>query len=355
MIYYRKNGKNYNSSGENIPKISVVMPIYKGDKYLSEAVDSILNQTFSDFEFIIICDDPSDETRYLLDKYRQKDSRMKVHYQEKQGLVNSLNKGISLSKGEYIVRMDADDISLPNRLIKQVKFMDENPEVGISGTAVKTFGDELHVWKYPCDHDTIVCNMLFQCSIAHPTVIVRKSIFCQNRFSYHENESYAEDYGLWIRTAKVTKLANIPDILLYYRFHASNTNRHAQKDMSDEMRLSQIRQLGISPTKLESEIHEAISDFRYEKSEEFIHSAKSWLEKLQAANSKMSIYPEPAFSKVLANNWYYVCCNSGYSGVNSWNLFYKCNLSKSANILYTQKAVLLLKPVLTSLGALPRT
>ena len=113
-------------AGIHPPKISVLMPIYKGDEYLSAAVDSILNQTFSDFEFIIICDDPTEKTRQILDKYKQSDSRIRVYYQEREGLVNSLNRGCSLAQGEYIARMDADDISLPERFEKQVKFLDSN-------------------------------------------------------------------------------------------------------------------------------------------------------------------------------------------------------------------------------------
>ena len=95
MIYCLTNDTNLiKDVGENIPKVSVVMPVYKGDDYLSEAVDSIINQTFSDLEFIIICDDPTDKTRDILDKYKQEDSRVKVYYQKRQGLVNSLNKGV---------------------------------------------------------------------------------------------------------------------------------------------------------------------------------------------------------------------------------------------------------------------
>lgn len=322
------------------------MPVYKGDKYLPESVESILNQTFYDFEFIIICDDPTEMTRLILDNYQQDDSRIKIYYQERQGLVNSLNRGISFSQGEYVARMDADDISLPNRVEKQVKFMDDNPEIGISGTAVESFGDGHHVFKYPCDHNTMISQMLFTCPLCHPSVIIRKSIFCQKNLSYDQNESYAEDLGLWIRAAKVLKLANIPDVLLNYRVHASITNKSIQEGKSARMRLSQIKQLDISPTESETEIHEALGASRFESSEDFIYRAKSWLEKLQYANLRMKIYPEDAFSNVLGNYWYYVCLNSKFWGVSSLNMFHNCELSKSANILYIQKAMLVMKPAI---------
>ncbi|KKH47433.1 hypothetical protein EO93_01275 [Methanosarcina sp. 1.H.A.2.2] len=321
------------------------MPVYKGDEYLSEAVDSILNQTFSDFEFIIICDDPTDETHHIFDKYQQNDSRIMVYYQERQGLVNSLNKGISLARGEYIARMDADDISLSTRFEKQVEFMDKNLEIGICGTWVKTIGDSSgSVWNNPCDHDTIKSRMLFESVIAHPSIILRKDIFLSNNLAYRQDETYAEDYGLWVRAIKKLKFANIPEILLHYRVHNSTSNKYKQKEISNRVRLSQVRELGISPTNVEIEIHEALSCYRFDVNDDFISNAKSWLQKLQNANFSMKIYPEPAFSNVLANRcWYLICYNFRYLGLGSWNCFHNPKLSQSVNLSYVQKARLLLK------------
>jgi glycosyltransferase involved in cell wall biosynthesis len=333
------------TNGENISKISVVMPVYKGDNHLSEAVDSVLNQTFSDFEFIIICDDPTNETRDILDRYKQEDSRMKIYYQERQGLVNSLNKGISLAKGEYIIRMDADDISLPTRFEKQVEFMDNNPEIGISGTWVKIIGDvPEYILKHPPDHEAIMANMLFFCTIAHPSVIFRREVFHENKLCYDQNETYAEDYGLWIRAADIIRFANIPQVHLCYRLHSSNTNADIQKGVSGKIRLSQIRKLGINPTKAEFEVHEAISNHTFKADKHFILLAKSWLEKLQATNSEKNIYPEPTFSKVLVHYWYDVCCSSIDLGINSWRLFNNSRLCKFANLSIRGKLRLLFKP-----------
>lgn len=326
------------------------MPVYKGDKYLSEAVDSILNQTFSDFEFIIICDDPTDETRQILDKYQQKDSRMIIHYQERQGLANSLNRGISLAQGKYIARMDADDISLPTRFKKQVEFMDNNPEIGISGTWVKVIGKPpKFVLKHPCDHEDIISNMLFYCTIAHPSVIFRREAFRKNELCYCQEESYAEDYGLWVRVASVLKLANVPQICLCYRMHNSNTKTNIQKGVSSNIRLSQIKKLGINPTKVEFEIHEALSDYTFTVNKDYVLQIKLWLEKLQDANFKMNIYPEPALSKVLVNYWYVTCRDSLNIGLNSWRLFNHSKLSKSADLPYLKKFWLVLKPNVTHL------
>lgn len=329
----------------DIPKVSVVMPVYKGDKYLSEAVDSILNQTFSDFEFIIICDDPTDETRYILDKYRQNDSRIQLYYQKRQGLVSSRNKGISLSKGEYVVKMDADDISLPDRLKEQVEFMDNHPDIGISGTWIKVFGDvPQYVLKLPCDHESIKSSLLFFCSIAQPSIIIRRDAFLKSGLCYDKDESHAEDYGLWVRAADVLKLANIPQAHVYYRMHTSTTNSKVQKEVSGKIRLSQIRKLGIVPTKVEFETHEALSYHSFEADKDFMLRAKLWLEKLQDANSRMNIYSETSFLNVLANYWYDVFCNSTNLGLDPWRQFNYSELSKFADLTCRKKLRLLCKP-----------
>lgn len=331
----------------NIPKVTVLMPVYRGDKYLPEAVDSILNQTFRDFEFLIICDDPTAETCLLLSRYQQSDNRMQVYYQGKEGLVNSLNKGLSLAKGKYVSRMDADDISLPNRLEKQVDFMDENPDIGISGTWIKTIGDVMgDIWKHPCDHDTIKSKMLFESVIVHPSVILRKNVFCRNGLYYSQNETYAEDYGLWVRSIKKLKFANIPEILLHYRVHKSTSNKDKQKKVANNVRYSQIKELGINPTKDEFEIHESLSYYKIESSRDFIIRTKLWLEKLQHTNSKVKIYSEPAFSRILADYWFFICSTSTTIGLDSWYLFNKSVLYNSIKLSEIQKVKYILRAMI---------
>lgn len=203
------------------------MPVYKGDKYLSKAVDSILDQTFSDFEFIIICDDPTPETKEILNKYQQSDSRIHVYYQERQGLVNSLNMGISLAKGEYIARMDADDISLPRRFEKQIEFLRNNPEIQLVGSDLEFIDNkgnkiiEMKTPTIPTKPGLIKWNLFFQCCIYHPTIMTRKSVI-ERAGGYSPDYIHAEDYELWLRLSESVKLANLPDILLKLRKHENN-------------------------------------------------------------------------------------------------------------------------------------
>lgn len=210
------------------PKVSVLMPVYQGDDYLVEAVESILNQTFSDFEFLIICDDPTDETRKILDTYMQEDARVKVHYnQKREGLVNSLNKGISLAQGEYIARMDADDISLTDRIEKQVDYLDINRDISILGTDVifinrkgESFND-ITVRAVPTDPKVIKWVLLFENCIRHPTVMFRMDM-CNCTGIYSIDFDHCEDYEFWLRASQKVNIANLPEKLLLLRKHREN-------------------------------------------------------------------------------------------------------------------------------------
>ena len=143
------------------PIISVVMPVYNGDKYLQEAIESILNQTEGDFEFIIINDGSTDDSPALIDKYRELDSRIKVITQENKGLISSLNTGIDEAKGKYIARMDADDVSLPERFRTQLEYMEKNSKIGACGSWAKVFDEgRNHLIKHQAGRDIQDCEVL---------------------------------------------------------------------------------------------------------------------------------------------------------------------------------------------------
>lgn len=154
--------------------ISVVMPVYNGEKYLREAIDSILNQTCTDFEFIILNDASTDETEEIILSYddpRITYARNETNLQ----IANTLNKGIALAKGKYIARMDADDISLPERFERQIKFMEDNPDIDVCGCSMKTFGMQNVIYRVPKTHDEIMVKLLCGFALAHPTIMGKRS------------------------------------------------------------------------------------------------------------------------------------------------------------------------------------
>lgn len=197
------------------PRVSVLMASFNREGYLREAIDSILNQTFRDFEFIIVDDASAESTRALLADYARRDQRIVLVFnQENMGHARSLNKGLTLAAGEYIARMDSDDISLPQRLERQVAFMDANPEVGICGCWIRYFGTRNRVWRMPREDAQIKCAFFFYSAIAHPAAMFRRAVFVAHNLAYNVDFKEAEDYELWLRAAKVTAFANLPKVLL---------------------------------------------------------------------------------------------------------------------------------------------
>lgn len=204
-----------------IPKISVVMPVYNGENYLTEAIDSILSQTFTDFELLIINDGSSDRSEQIIQSYP--DDRIVYIKNEKNiGLIKTLNKGLDLAKGEYIARMDQDDISHPERFSRQVALLEENLEIGVCGTWFTLFSEngKDRVIKHPESHKSIKIGLIIKSLIGHPTVMMRKN--AMNNYRYDVNYQAAEDYELWTRLIRITKFHNIQESLLQYRLHDTN-------------------------------------------------------------------------------------------------------------------------------------
>lgn len=233
----------------NKPKISVVMPAYNSEQYIAEAIESILNQTFSDFEFIIINDGSTDGTADIVKSYN--DKRIKfVDNSENRGIVAVLNQGLSMARGEYIARMDSDDISHKNRFEKQIAYMDSHMECGVLSTAYHMFGTKERVVVHP--KYVGLLNLLEGCYVAHPAVMIRKSVLDKYDFRYLQEFKHAEDYELWSRMALVTEIHNLSDVLLEYRWHGANVSiEHAtqQRNLTDKIRQNILNKLTDDPKK----------------------------------------------------------------------------------------------------------
>lgn len=207
----------------NPPLVSVAMSVYNGEKYLRGSVLSILNQTFRDFEFIIINDGSTDNTREILKSFSDEDSRIVLIHHENIGLTQSLNKGISVSKGKYIARQDADDISMPERLFKQVSFMEMNPTVGLLSTCFE-FIDECGKKIRPCylaiDNETLKKRLMHINQFCHGASMIRKAAL-DFVGVYRNFFRYAQDYDLWLRISEKYEVSNLPDFLYLYREFAN--------------------------------------------------------------------------------------------------------------------------------------
>lgn len=204
-----------------VPVISVLMPAYNAEKYIAESIESILNQTFTDFEFIIIDDCSTDKTWEIIQEYADKDKRIITLKNEKNlGIAGNRNKLVSLAKGKYIVWQDADDISMPYRIEHQYDFMEKNPEVGISGGYLLFFDEsrDLCVRKY-ASSDAILRKKIFRYSpVSQGAAIIRKSII-NNMVPFDVSLKQAEDLDLSFRIGRLSSFANIQEVVLKYRQH----------------------------------------------------------------------------------------------------------------------------------------
>lgn len=200
------------------PKISVIMSVHNGKDYIRESIESILSQTFSNFEFLIIDDNSTDGTEKILKTFG--DKRIKLIKNKKRlGLTESLNIGLKKAQGDYVARMDADDISLPQRFTKQVDFLEENRQIGLVGSWVEYIGprgESLEIKKYPQNHKELLNVIMRYNPFKHPTLMIRREIL-KRIGGYNEKFKYAQDYDLVLKIASISKVANIPEVLLRYR------------------------------------------------------------------------------------------------------------------------------------------
>lgn len=216
--------------------VSVILPTFNAESTIVAAIKSVLRQTYSSLELIVINDGSSDATSSLITKIASKDSRVKIVSRANRGLIYSLNEGVELARGQYIARMDADDICLLSRLERQVKYIDEK-NVDLCGTYVRTFGRCVpKTWRYSINPDEAKADLLFNSPVAHPTVLGRAEVFKQN--PYAAEALYVEDYELWQRLAvQGRRISNVPEVLLRYRKSKSQaTSAHRREQ--DIARLS---------------------------------------------------------------------------------------------------------------------
>lgn len=216
-------------------RISVIMPVYNGEKYLSEAIDSILNQTFSDFEFIIINDCSTDNTENIIKSYDDKRIRY-IKNEKNLGVAETLNKGLDMAQGEFIARMDADDISLPNRFEKQLMFMNKHKNIGVCGTWIEFFGEREGIFKNTINSEQAKVDLLFNSCLAHPSVMIRKNILTQYDLYYNPTYEQMEDYELWCRISHIADISNIPYVLLKYRCHSKQVTQNSTPEYKEKMR-----------------------------------------------------------------------------------------------------------------------
>ncbi|AOW08136.1 glycosyltransferase family 2 protein [Flavobacterium gilvum] len=278
------------------PKVTVLMPVYNCELYIKEAVESVLNQTFKDFEFLIIDDASTDKTVHIIKSYN--DARIQlIKKPVNTGYTNSLNYGLKIAKGEYIARMDGDDISLPERFEKQVAFLDAHPNVILCGTLYQIIGTN-KVCDHPLSHNAIKVKLISACYIAHPTVMFQKRILETNRLQYDSVMEPAEDYDLWSRLVFLGELANIGEVLLYYRTHPQQTSIIRSTKQNKVSREVRIRMLTMIDPLFDAEVYSFDLSAQNLNNQFVIKKIKSKIDlfdSLVILNNQREIYDEKLF------------------------------------------------------------
>lgn len=217
------------------PLVSIVLPVYNAEKYIRETLASISNQTLSDWELIAINDGSTDASESILNNFAKNEHRMSVVSRQNKGLIATLNEGISLAKGKWIARMDADDICLPDRLSSQIEWATEQ-SADVCGGMIERIGiNSGNSWVFPSSTVAINVWLLFRSAFAHPTIIINRNLALQ--FPYSSKYQHAEDYELWTRLAvNKTKMTNIQKKVLLYRVHEDQVST-SKKDLQTDTRV----------------------------------------------------------------------------------------------------------------------
>ncbi len=241
------------SSLSKSPKITVLLPVYNCEMYVKTAVESIVNQSYTDFELLIIDDASTDATVSIIKSID--DSRIQlIEKQVNTGYTNSLNYGLKLSKGEYVARMDGDDISYPERFTKQIAYLETHPDVVVCGTTYKIVGNDKRI-SLPENHEAIKLGLLWGNCIAHPSVMIRKECLDVFSIQYDSEREPAEDYDLWVRLLAIGKLHNLQEVLLEYRlYHNQVSRKRAEEQINSDVK-SKFKLLEYLDIKWEDDEH----------------------------------------------------------------------------------------------------
>lgn len=329
-IYFLKIGLFYNLQKME-PKITVVMPVYNGEKYIREAIDSILNQTFSNFELLIIDDGSTDNSVKIIKTYKDKRINL-IHNFKNMGLVFTRNRGLLESKTEYIALLDCDDIAHHARLEKQHSWLEKNTDFGLIGSWVELIdlnGKSTKItWKEALKPEEIPCFLLFKNCFTQSAIMIRKSALPKE---YYRNFAPAEDFDLWVRIAQKWKTWNLPEILTKYRKHQdgiSARQKEIQNQSISKIISWQLFNLEIIPTPEDLEIHQTNYFYSGKNVTDFINKREKWLEKIKKANEKINFYPEPFFSRTISKLWLKSCSSNTNLGLWIFKRFWQSPLKK---------------------------
>ncbi len=329
------------------PRVTVLMTVFNGSSFLGRAIDSILRQTYLDFEFMIVDDGSTDDSLAIIESYAHHETRIRLLRNERnQGLAAALNRGLEEARGDYIARMDADDSARPKRLELQVEFMDRHPDVGICGGQILVHEKgKQHRVCYPIEHAEIHAALLFHSSFAHPAVMLRRISIVQYGYRYDQQFITPQDYDLWSRMVGPLKAANLPQLLIDYYCHGNQLTKNNYQLYIQQrciIRKPLIKKLLPGAKQEDFELHDRIS-FPFDIFDlNSLSRAEQWLIRLIDANRSACVYDDMALRRVFARRWLTICGQSAYMGMQTFFVFWRSPL-RNFSLLPFHTAKLLAK------------
>jgi len=279
------------------PVISVILPVYNAEKYVEEAVDSILTQSYQNFEFIILNDGSTDGSLTVINKFSS-NPQVKIVTHENKGLIATLNKGIALAKGEYIARMDADDIAHPKRFEKQLSLFEANENLGVCSASTENFGAETDITIRSADNDKLKATLLFWPPFSHPAAMIKRSVLTDNNISYREEFKHCEDFDLWSQLAPYCQFSNVTEIMLKYRVHPEQvTNSFSDVVLDAHFRICQ-RNLSAQGVNLEK--RDFLAFLGKEKHPDGLEGLLSIYQNIYQANTTGKYYEHDILMRVIS-------------------------------------------------------
>jgi glycosyltransferase involved in cell wall biosynthesis len=318
--------------------VTAVIPVYNREEYVGTAIDSILRQTWRNFELLVLDDGSTDRSAEVVRSYSDPRIRLECNLTN-EGIPRTRNKAVGLARGEYLAFLDSDDWACPERLAKQAVFLDRHPDyaaVGAWSEWMDAAGRSLRRFqRRPLSPEDIAAQQLFSAGIINSTSMARTAIL--REYEYREEYPLCEDFDLWTRIAAKHKLGNVPQVLVRCRMHKrriSRTQAGRLQDLRIAIYAAQLHTLGSVFTATDLERHGLLRGMREQKfipDLAYLEWAAAWLWGLREANQHAQCYPEPAFSEVLSRFWVKVCWHASSSlGWRVWLRFVQSPLHKKA-------------------------
>jgi glycosyltransferase involved in cell wall biosynthesis len=331
------------------PRVTVFIPVYNRVAFVAEAIDSVLQQELADFELLVIDDGSTDGSVDVIRSFR--DPRMRAVYHERNlGIPVTRNHGLDLARGNYIALLDSDDRARRRRLGVQADFLDAHPEIAVvgswwasrRGSVVRPFG------IMPTAADEVRSRLLFHCALSQSTVMARTAVLRARR--YPEDCAVSSDFALWVRLADEARLVNLPRFLVTRRMHPHRITYEAA-DLVKRTKLGihagQLDALGVPFDDSDLERHFLLLHARSGDATvpaDYVDWAEAWLRSLMEANARRRRYPEPVFTRVLAEVWLATCWQSASShGRSVWRHFWASPLSRGLPAVIARHASVLVR------------